>query len=58
MTRRATTARIVFTLSAMLLCANVLLRAQFGGADLNGAAKLMQFTGQISVHARTAICGR
>ena len=40
--------RIVFTLSAMLLCANVLLRAQFGGADLNGAAKLMQFTGQIS----------
>jgi FecR protein len=48
MTRVRHYARTVFTLAAMLLCANPFLRAQFAGPDLNGAAKLMQFTGQIS----------
>jgi hypothetical protein len=41
-------ARTVFVLAATLLCANSLMRGQFAEADLNGAAKLMQFTGQIS----------
>lgn len=42
-------ARTVFVLPAMFVCANALLYAQFTGSDLNGAAKLMSFTGQISV---------
>jgi hypothetical protein len=52
MTRARHYVRIVFILSAALLCVNSLLvtdlRAQLAGPDLNGAAKLMQFTGQIS----------
>jgi hypothetical protein len=34
--------------SALLVCCNSLMRAQFGAQDLNGAAKLISFTGQIS----------
>lgn len=45
--------RLVLMLAAVLFAANPLLvtglRAQFAGPDLNGAAKLMSFTGQISV---------
>jgi hypothetical protein len=49
MTRARYYARTVFTLSTLFLCANVLMRAQFtAGPDLNGAAKLLSFTGQIS----------
>jgi FecR protein len=48
MTRTRHYARTVFMLAAMLLCANSLMRGQFAGADQNGAAKLTQFTGQIS----------
>jgi hypothetical protein len=52
MTRARRYARVVFIFSVVLLCVNPLLvtdlRAQFAGTDLNGAAKLMQFTGQIS----------
>ena len=48
MTRARHYARTVFMLAAMLLCANLLMYGQLGGTDLNGAAKLMQFTGQIS----------
>src|SRR5580658_6888469 len=48
MTRARHYARTVFMLAAMLLCANSLMYGQLPGADLNGAAKLMQFTGQIS----------
>jgi hypothetical protein len=44
--------RLVWTLAAVLFAANPLLvshlSAQLGGSDLNGAAKLMSFTGQIS----------
>ncbi len=44
--------RLVWTLAAVLFAANPLLvshlSAQLGGPDLNGAAKLMSFTGQIS----------
>ena len=36
----------VLTLTALLFAG--MLDAQFAGTDLNGAAKLMQFTGQIS----------
>jgi hypothetical protein len=43
---------LVLSLAAVLFAANPLLvtdlRAQLAGPDLNGAAKLMQFTGQIS----------
>ena len=48
MTRVRYYARVVSTLTALLLCANALMRAQLAAPDLNGAAKLMQFTGQIS----------
>jgi hypothetical protein len=48
MTRLRHCARTVFTLMAVLLCANSLGHAQFPGPDLNGAARLMSFTGQIS----------
>jgi hypothetical protein len=48
MTRTRHYARIVFTLSAALLSSNSLMRAQFGAPDLDGAAKLISFTGQIS----------
>ncbi len=49
MTRARHYARTVFTLAAVLLCAGTITWAQFAGPDLNGAAKLMSFTGQISV---------
>jgi ferric-dicitrate binding protein FerR (iron transport regulator) len=48
MTRVLYYARVVSTLTALLLCANALMRAQLAAPDLNGAAKLMSFTGQVS----------
>jgi len=49
MTRVRYYARFVFALTTVLLCANLQMRAQLAGPDLDGAAKLMSFTGQISV---------
>lgn len=41
--------RVVFALAVVSFMTSGVMRAQFAGADLNGAARLMSFTGQISV---------
>ena len=46
MSRMRNNSCFVLTLTALLSAG--MLYAQFGGPDLNGAAKLIQFTGQIS----------
>jgi ferric-dicitrate binding protein FerR (iron transport regulator) len=48
MTPVSSYARIVSTVTVALLCAGVQMQAQIAGPDLNGAARLMSFTGQIS----------